>query len=195
MPATNDVSRWSVRPGSDEHAQYFARYIGRVPDDALESLRTSLEETIAVVRDIPEDQTARGYAEGKWSVREVMLHLADAERVFAYRALRFARGDSTPLASFDENSWTPASQANQRSMTSILGELRAVRAATIAFVEGLPEGAEIRRGTASGNPMSVRALVWIAAGHELHHRTVLEERYLPVLTTQERALTGRRGAR
>lgn len=181
MRATEDITRWTVRPEPDEHAQYFARYVARVPGNALESLRESLEQTIAVVRDVQEERTLHGYAEGKWSIREVLLHIADAERVFAYRALRFARGDTTPLASFDENGWTPASQANERSMASILGELRAVRAATVALVEGFPPGVETRRGIASGNPMSVRALVWIAAGHELHHRAVLEERYVPVL--------------
>jgi len=172
------AQRWAIRPGSDEYAAYYDRYISRVPGDAATALGGQLEQTLALVRDLPDARTQRGYADGKWSIREVLLHIADAERVFAYRAFRIARGDATPLASFDENAYAPASRANERSMRSICDELRAVRAATLALIAGLPDGAETRRGVASGHAVSARALVWIAAGHELHHRGVLEERYL-----------------
>ena len=110
--------------------------------------------------------------------RDVVLHIADAERIFMYRALRIARGDATPLASFDENAYTPMAGANAPSMDALLTELLAVREATLELLAGLPTEAWDRRGTASDKTVSVRALAWITAGHEVHHREVVRERYL-----------------
>ena len=173
-----DAQRWSTRPGSDEYAAYYGRYIERVRGNVLDALRTQLEATLALVEGLPEEKTTRGYAEGKWTIRELLVHVADAERIFGYRALRIARGDATPLPGFDENQYAPASSANARSMASVCDELRAVRRATVALVEGLPVGTEARRGVASGFPVTARAAIWTIAGHELHHRAILAERYL-----------------
>ena len=174
----SEMERWATAPASDEYAEYYGRYIGRVSRNVLDALRSQLDETLRLVESLPDARTVRGYAPGKWSIREMLVHVADAERVFAYRALRIARGDATPLPGFDEHAYAPASNANARSMASICAELRAVRGATIALVDGLPAGSETRRGTASGYPVSARAAIWTIAGHELHHRAVLAERYL-----------------
>jgi hypothetical protein len=111
-------------------------------------------------------------------VKEVVGHLADSERVFAYRALRFARADATELAGFDENHYAANSSFDERPLAEVLREFEAVRAATVALLHGLPGPAWDRRGVANGNPVTVRALAWIIAGHERHHRALLAERYL-----------------
>ena len=166
-------------PGEDEYPPYFARYISLVPKgDLLTTLGGQLEETLAVLRDVPEARGDHAYAPGKWTLKEVLVHVADAERVFGYRALRFARGDSTPLAPFDENVWAPNSGGGLRTLASVSDELRAVRAATLALLRNLPPEAPARRGVANNKEISVRALAWVIAGHELHHRRVLQERYL-----------------
>lgn len=168
-----------ARPEASEYAPFFAAYVALVPDgDLLARLESQLEETTGTLAELPESQGDFAYAPGKWTLKEVVGHLTDAERVFAYRALRFARGDPSPLASFDENLWTPNSGARGRSLADLLEELRAVRAATVALFRHLPPEAVERRGTASGKEVSVRALAWIIAGHERHHLRILRERYL-----------------
>ena len=168
------------RPGADEYAPFYAGYIARVPPGGLASV---LEEQRGGLRRMLEGltdaQAEHAYAPGKWTVKEVVGHVADAERVFAYRALRFARGDDTPLAGFDHNAYVPAGAFGRRSLDALLDELEGVRGATVALFRGLPPDAWLRRGTASGAPVSVRALACMIGGHELHHRAVLEERYLP----------------
>lgn len=168
-----------ARPEASEYAPFYAAYVAAVPDgDLLDQLERQHEETAGVLAGVSEAQGDYAYAPGKWTLKEVLGHLADAERVFAYRALRFARGDPSPLASFDENVWAPNSGARERSVADLLDELRVVRAATLALFRHLPPEAPERRGTASGNPVSVRALAWIIAGHERHHLRILRERYL-----------------
>jgi len=176
MTATKERS---TPPGTGEYAEFYAGYVKRVPaGDVVATIRDQLPETMALLSGVDPERTKSGYAPGKWSIRDVVLHMADTERVMAYRALRIARADTTPLASFDENAWTPMAGANARSMDSLLGELEATRRATVAMLEGLPAEAWARVGTASGKPVSVRALAWIIAGHERHHVAVIRERYL-----------------
>jgi hypothetical protein len=126
---------------------------------------------------VPESRGGFRYAPGKWSVKEVVLHLADTERIMAYRALRIARGDATPLPGFDENAYVPLSGADAQSLDALLGEWADVRRATLSLFRHLPVEAWTRRGTASRFPVTVRALAGIIAGHERQHLVTLEERY------------------
>jgi len=168
-----------ARPDPSEYAPFYAGYIAGVPEgELLGLLERQLEETTALLAAVPEAQGDFAYAPGKWTLKEVLGHIADAERVFSYRALRFARGDVTPLAAFDEQAWVPNSGARSRSLADLIGELRAVRVATLALLRALPPGTDGRRGTASGREVSVRALAWIIAGHERHHLKLIRERYL-----------------
>jgi uncharacterized damage-inducible protein DinB len=167
------------RPDASEFLAYYGKYIDAVPDgDLLQMLRTQLDETLTLVRGLPEAEGGHRYAPGKWSIREVLSHVIDAERIFAYRALRISRGDTTPLASFDENAYVEASGADARTLADLADELEHVRLGNIALLRSLSDEALARRGTASDAEVSVRALAWIIAGHELHHRTLLRERYL-----------------
>lgn len=168
-----------VRPADHEYAPHYAGYVARVPDgDIMTLLARQMEETSAFLAGLTETQGNHRYAPGKWSIKEVVGHMADAERVFAYRALRFARGDATPLAPFDENAWVPEAGCDQRTLKDLTEEFRAVRHATIPLVRSLTDETAVRTGTASGRTVSVRALVYISLGHELHHLAVLRERYL-----------------
>lgn len=168
-----------IRPGADEFAPFYANYIAQVPDgDVVEALIGGAEIASALLGDLEDDVASRAYAPGKWTLKEVVLHCADAERVFAYRALRIGRGDATPLAGFDENAYAPMSGANLRTMDSILDEFESVRDASVTLFQGLPSEAWTRRGEASGKIVSVRGLAWIAAGHLLHHLSVIQDRYL-----------------
>lgn len=169
----------STTPLAGEYAPYYGRYIERVPaGDIVRTLEESARETDALLRsDGARALADHRYAEGKWSVKEVIGHLTDAERVFAYRMMRIARADATPLPGFDENAYTPAGEFDARTLDDLLEDFLAVRNATIRLVRGLPADSWTRRGTASDQPVSVRALAWIIAGHELHHRAILEQRY------------------
>ena len=167
-----------VRPGADEYAPFYAEYVASVPDgDVLRVLAAQGDGFLGLLKDIGEEKAASAYAAGKWTIKEVVLHMADAERIFGYRILRIARGDATPLAAFDENLYAPASGANSRPLDTLLGEFAAVRGATLALLRWMPEEAWPRRGVASGKIVSVRALAWITAGHAMHHQRVLRERY------------------
>jgi hypothetical protein len=167
------------RPDAAEHLEYYGRYIALVPDgDLLRTLEQQDEDTIALLAAVPESKGDFAYAPGKWTLKEVIGHVADAERVFSYRALRIARGDQTPLPGFDEKTWVPYAGCAGRTLADLLGELRAVRAATLALLRHLPPDATTRRGTASNGTISVRALAWIIAGHERHHLGLIRERYL-----------------
>lgn len=179
MTATPALDGRIVRPAPDEYAQYYHRYVGLVPDgDIVETLASQVKETAAFLRALPEERGGHRYAEGKWSIREVIGHLADGERIFSYRAMRFARADATPLPGFDENAYVPESGADARTLDSLVAEYEAIRAATVSLFGGIPSEAWHRSGTANGVPMSVRALAWITAGHERHHREILRTRYL-----------------
>ena len=167
------------RPSTDEFSAYYTPYVARVPDgDLLVTLESQLGETLALLRGIAAERSLHRYAPGKWSMRDLVQHLCDAERIFAYRALRIARGDETPLPGWDENLYAPAAKADRRSWPDLIAELEAVRAATLALFRGFDADAFARRGVANGQPVTVRALAWIIAGHERHHVAVLRERYL-----------------
>jgi hypothetical protein len=168
-----------ARPQSNEYVPYYGKYISLVPDgDLVDTLRTQIAETISLLRTIPEDRASYRYAPGKWSIKEVVGHMADVERVMTYRALRIARADATPLAGFDENAYVPAANFEARSLASLTHELAEVRRATVAFFETLDPDAAARRGSANNNEISARALAYIVAGHERHHVGILKERYL-----------------
>jgi hypothetical protein len=165
-------------PANDEYADFHRGYISFVlhePDavGVLERQRASIER---LGRLIPE-QSAHRYAEGKWSVKEIIGHLADAERVLSYRLLRIARGDATPLPGFDEQTFAAASNADRRELSDLTGELAAVRVSTLALVRSLEPGMLSRRGTVNNWSLTARGLVFIIAGHFAHHVNVLRERY------------------
>ncbi len=166
------------RPNVNEYRPYFSRYIDLVPDgNVTDHLTHGFERTFAALSALTPDQAHHRYAPDKWSVQEVIGHLCDAERVFAYRALRFARADTTPLEGFDEGAWMPYSRFDEREFTGLLDEWRGVRAASVGLFSGLGADAWLRVGTASAHPASVRALSYIIAGHELHHLASFRERY------------------
>jgi len=167
------------RPDPSEFAPYYGKYIGLVPDGSIvDCLETQIAGTSALLRSLPDEKANHRYAPGKWSVKEVVGHLADSERVFAYRALRFARNDRTSLPGFDENLYAANAGFAARPLGDVLSEYAAVRQATLTLFRGLSDEAWLRRGIASENSVSVCALAWIIAGHELHHRKILVERYL-----------------
>lgn len=167
-----------THPAADEYAPYFSRYIVLVPDgDLLDSLASAHADIVRRLRAVPAGRESHAYAPGKWTVREVVQHLSDVERVMSYRLLTFARGDRTPLPPFDENTWAPASQADARPLSQLVDEFDAVRAATVSLIRGVPGGAWANRGTMSGNPATPQALAFIIAGHERHHAAILAERY------------------
>ena len=174
MTATLTVAR----PASDEYFEYYGKYIGLVPDeDALVPLRDQLEDTLALLRPLDEKKSKHRYAPDKWSVKEVLGHLSDCERIFAYRALRIGRGDTTPIEGFDENAYIPPAHFDDRPLDDLIEDYERVRDATLSLFNGLDEEALLRRGTANDKTVSVRAIGWIIAGHELHHRGILIERY------------------
>lgn len=171
-----------ARPAADEHAEYYGTYISKVPEgDVLDLLGGQLADTRATLSKLsPEHETFR-YAPGKWSVREVVGHLIDTERVFAARAHWFARQADEPLPGMDQNLWAAASNACDRPLAELLDELEATRHANVLMLRGLSAEAWDRRGIASGVEFSVRALAFILAGHEIHHRRLLEERYVAAI--------------
>jgi uncharacterized damage-inducible protein DinB len=168
----------SHRPGAGEFDPYYARYIDRVPEgDILAILERQIRATAAALRSVPDARATWRYAEGKWSIAEVIGHMIDVERIFGYRALRFARADATPIEGFDENAYVAPGEFNRRTLADLADELEAVRRSTLAFLRGIPPAAWTRVGTANGKPISVRALVYVIAGHEDHHLGTLRERY------------------
>ena len=167
------------RPQPNEAASYYSLYIDRVPsDDVVEVLATQLEEAVDFLSEISEDQSLHRYGPDKWSMRELLGHVNDTERVFMFRALWFARGFQDPLPSFDQEIGFKAAGSDRVSWASHVDEFRAIRSATLAFFRNLPEDAWLRSGVASDNSVTVRALAYIVAGHVSHHLAILRERYL-----------------
>jgi uncharacterized damage-inducible protein DinB len=166
-------------PERSEAAPYYFTYIDKVAaDDIVAELEAQQVETLALWSSVSEEQSLHRYAPGKWSIRQVLNHLSDTERLFISRALWFARGYTTPLPSFDQGTAVEAARADDIPWARHVEEFRTTRAATIPFFANLPADAWMRRGTASGNPFTVRALAYIAAGHVTHHVGILRERYL-----------------
>jgi hypothetical protein len=167
------------KPEPGEYSPGFAGYVGEIgaDEDILKVLDDQLDIVLQRLEGLSEDRANYRYAPEKWSIKEIVNHLSDVERIFVYRALRFARRDTTPLPSFDENAYAPETRADERTLADLLAEWADVRRATLAFFQHLPAGTWERLGTASGHPCSVRALAYATAGHVRHHLRVLGERY------------------
>jgi len=166
------------RPAVSEYAGHFGKYVDLVPgSDVVGALRGQIGETLATLGAIGEADSLKRYAEGKWSVREVLGHMIDTERIMAYRALRIARADTTPLPGFDQDPYIAAAGFDARSWSGLLEEFEVVRRSNVLMFNGLNADAWGRLGTASGNPISARALAFVIAGHELHHMKIVRERY------------------
>ena len=162
-----------------EYAEYFFPYISVLGEVTLiEELEISLHEFIRFVQNIPMDKFDYRYAEGKWTIKEIIQHVIDTERIFAYRALRISRNDQTPLPGFDENNYINNTEANNRGLQDLLTELSAVRHSNIFLFKSFSEQQLQRTGIASNAGISVRAIGFIMIGHQKHHQKVFQERYL-----------------
>ncbi len=169
------------RPQPGEYAPYYERYIALVQgEDILAALDQQRRQTLLLLSCRDEDEGNFRYAPGKWSVKEVLGHVCDTERVFAYRALRFSRADATPLAGFEQDDYVRDGPFANRPLSDLIEDFIAVRRATLSLLRNLEEAAWMRRGIANNNEVTVRALAYIIAGHELHHRRILEEKYFAV---------------
>jgi len=169
-------------PESSEYVAYYGRYISLVSgNDILTTLRSQLPETVKLFSTLSEASGELRYAPDKWSIKEMLGHLTDSERVFAYRALRIARNDRTPIEGFEQDDYVRYGPFHQCRLAELVEEFEHVRHASIDLFRGLNQEAWTRRGIANKNEISVRALAYIVAGHELHHRNVLREKYLPLL--------------
>lgn len=167
------------RPSSTEAAPYYFNYINRVAsNDIVPALQAQLDATVAFLRGIPEERSLFRYAPEKWSIRQLWGHVNDAERLFLFRALWFARGHESALPSFEQEIAVSAARSDDVPWARHVEEFREVRLATISFFRNLPEEAWGRSGIASGNPVTVRACAYIVAGHVAHHEAVLREKYL-----------------
>ncbi len=166
-------------PDRTEYAAYYSPYIDKVAgNDVLAVLEAQLGQTLPVLEHVSEERSLHRYAPDKWSIRQVMSHVNDAERLFAFRAFWFARGIEDPLPSFDQDAAVTIAGADERPWSSHVDEFKSIRAGTLTLFRNLPADAWMRRGVASGNPFTVRALAYICAGHVTHHVNVLQERYL-----------------
>ncbi len=173
-PPTFTVSR----PQPGEYAQYYDRYISLVPgDDILNTLDQQRRETMLLLSCRDEEDGNFRYAPEKWSAKEVLGHVCDTERVFAYRALRIARADATPLEGFEQDDYVRNGPFANRPLSDLVEDFIAVRRATLSLLRDLDEAAWMRRGVANKNEVTVRALAYTIAGHELHHRRILKEKY------------------
>jgi len=166
-------------PDRTEAAEYYFTYINQVGDgDICAILEAQVEETVAFLGGISDERSLHRYAPDKWSIRQAVGHVNDAERLFLSRAFWFARGFDTPLPSFDQTTAVSNARSDERSWASHIDEFRTIRGATVGFFKNLPEDAWMKRGVASGNPFTVHALAYIIAGHLAHHAVIVRERYL-----------------
>ncbi|MGJ5816850.1 DinB family protein [Paludibaculum fermentans] len=173
---------WTLRPGAEEYAPYFGRYINLVPDgDIRATLREQMDSVVKLLAPLREEQANYRYAEGKWSVKEVLGHMIDAERIFAYRLLRIARNDKTPLPGFEQDILVQYGPHAHQPWSDLVEEFQVVRSSTLCLLRGLNAESLARVGTASDMPISARSLAWLTAGHELAHLAVFHERYSAVL--------------
>ncbi|HEV3420461.1 MAG TPA: DinB family protein [Candidatus Acidoferrum sp.] len=170
------------RPQPNDYAPYYGKYVMLVPDgDFLEILETQLRDMKLLLEPLTDHQADFRYAPGKWSIKESIGHVNDAERIFAVRMLRIARGDQTPLPGFEQDDFVKVSNASSQKLSVLLEEFTAIRRATIALIRSLDDASWLRRGTASGKEVSVLAIAFIIVGHVLHHRAIFEEKYLQAL--------------
>jgi uncharacterized damage-inducible protein DinB len=169
----------TTRPDQTEYDPFFARYISLVPDgDIVAMLGTQFEDTLGLLRTVSENQAGYAYAPGKWTIREVVGHMADTERIFAYRGLCIGRNDKTPLPGFEENDYVANTNFNARTLASLLEEFETVRRATVQLFKHFTAEEWQRRGTANGKEITTRAVAYNIAGHERHHVGILKSRYL-----------------
>lgn len=168
-----------MKPNTNEYGAYYQGYIDKVPEGTIvENLKKSIVETKAVILTIPESKGNYAYADGKWTIKELLLHMIDVERVMSYRAMCVARTDKTSLPGFDHDNYVIESNASARTIANLMEEFEAVRMATIMQFQHFTDDMLVRIGAASNNPVSSRALGFIIIGHELHHMSILKERYL-----------------
>ena len=170
------------RPEPAEYAEFYANYVSKVPGtDALSVLESQRLQMVQLFAGRSERDGSFRYAAGKWTVKEVLGHITDTERIFTYRALRIARGDQTPLPGFEQDDFVKNGAFSERTLADLADEFALVRSASLALFRSFPEQAWPRRGVASQKEVTVRALAFITAGHQIHHRIILEERYFPAI--------------
>ncbi|MBS1811540.1 MAG: DinB family protein [Acidobacteria bacterium] len=172
-------SQYLQRPAANEYAAYYEKYATLVPEtDILQVLREQTESVRALISSLSAEQEAFRYAPGKWSIRQLMGHINDGERVFGFRAFAFAHGEAAALPGFDENDYVRESNFDQTPLQDLLAHFILLRESNVLLLEQLAEGDWGKSGVASDNPVTVRALVWIMAGHVRHHLNILRDRYL-----------------
>jgi uncharacterized damage-inducible protein DinB len=168
-----------AKPETNEYAPYYEKYVSLVADaDVVETMTRQLEETLALLRAVPEERGGHAYEPGKWSIKQVVGHIIDGERIFAYRALAIARGERQPLPGMEQDEYMASANFDRRTLADLLDEFAHVRRANLHMFRALDADAWARRGTASDNEVTVRALAHIIAGHEAHHVKILRTRYL-----------------
>jgi uncharacterized damage-inducible protein DinB len=169
----------SGKPQKEEYSAYFQQYIDLVKEENItDALTNNLEKTLSFLQSISEEKSFYRYADGKWNIKEVLIHITDTERIFAYRALRFSRKDDTPLPGYDQNIYITNAGAEIRSWNSIINEFNAVRMATIELFSSFTSEALLQKSIANKNPISVNAIGFVIAGHEIHHINVIKNKYL-----------------
>jgi len=173
-----DTAVLAIAPEASEYNPYYGRYVSLVKtDNIVVTLETQIQDTLAVLRRIDESKANHRYAPDKWTVKDLLGHMSDTERIFAYRALRISRGDKTPIEGFEQDDYVRYGPFANCRWSDLVDEFGAIRRTTVFLFRSLNADAWSRRGTASGHEVSVRALAHIIAGHELHHRKVLKEKY------------------
>ncbi len=178
------MSLAAAKPAENEYADYYSKYVSLVPDgDIVKTLETQLESMLSFLRGLSAEQGDYRYAPDKWSIKEVLGHIIDTERIFAYRALRFGRNDQTALAGFEQEGYIQSANFGGRQLSDIIDEFESVRRANLHLFRNLDDSAWARTGNASDNDVSVRALAYITAGHELHHLGVIKDKYLSIAAT------------
>ncbi|HEX8920994.1 MAG TPA: DinB family protein [Pyrinomonadaceae bacterium] len=169
----------ATQPQTTEYNHYYQKYLSLVPEgDVVATLSRQLEDTLSLLRGLSEEQANSRYAPDKWSVKEVVGHVLDSERIFGYRLLRFARNDQTALPGYEQDDYVRAGNFDKRSLTDLADEFEHVRRANLFLLRSLDDEAWLRRGVANDSEVSVRALAYILAGHETHHKQMIRERYL-----------------
>lgn len=167
------------RPEKTEYNEYYDRYVSLVAEaEIIAALENQLRETSEIFKTIPDEKSTFAYAEGKWTIKELIGHLIDGERIFAYRALRISRGDETPIEGFEQDGYVENAPFNDYEFSGLIEEFELVRKSSILFFRHLKETDWTRTGTASDSPVSVRALAYIMVGHVRHHTNILREKYL-----------------
>lgn len=169
-----------MKPETNEYAPYYGKYVELVPaGDIAATLQSQHQQTLALLRSLSETQGDYAYAPGKWTIKEALGHMNDTERIFAYRLLRIGRNDKTPLPGFEQDDYVTNTNFNARTLASLIDEFAAIRQATLQLCQHFTDAEWQRRGTASENEITARALAYIIAGHELYHVDILKTRYLP----------------